>query len=217
MDESVMKESKKRQMPDQIYNEETKRWVKKDGAVGKSVVKKQKEKKEQEKKDKKEKEERKKERTAAKEALEELESENKRLKGLVVPSLLAASYVAPCKHRFEDTRPHFGKVHTRVCNICDCYWELMEKSKAKAKAERLVAAMSNARMAAVVNSPFLETIAETELEEAAADMKPAVDMKPARRVGKSGLSSGLTLDFDSMSVQKDARKKGQGGAGSWRK
>jgi hypothetical protein len=63
MDESVMKESKKRQMPeqpDQIYNEETKRWVKKDGAVGKSVVKKQKEKKEQEKKEKKEKEERKK-------------------------------------------------------------------------------------------------------------------------------------------------------------
>ena len=52
MDESVMKESKKRQMPDQIYNEETKRWVKKDGAVGKSVVKKQKEKKEQEKKEK---------------------------------------------------------------------------------------------------------------------------------------------------------------------
>ena len=118
MDESVMKESKKRQMPDQIYNEETKRWVKKDDAVGKSVVKKQKEKKEQEKKEKKEREERKKERTAAKEALEELESENKRLKGLVVPSLLAASYVAPCVHPFADSRPHFGKLHTRVCNIC---------------------------------------------------------------------------------------------------
>ena len=84
----------------------------------------------------------------------------------------------------------------------------MEKSKSATKAERLVAAIANASMAAVVNSPFLETIAETELEEA------AVDMKPARRVGKSGLSSGLTLDFDSMSVQKDARKKGQGGAGS---
>ena len=217
MDESVMKESKKRQMPDQIYNEETKRWVKKDGAVGKSVVKKQKEKKEQEKKDKKEKEERKKERTAAKEALEELESENKRLKGLVVPSLLAASYVAPCIHPFVDSRPHFGKRHIRVCNICEKEWHLMEKSKPKAKVERFLSAMSNARMTAVVNSPFLETIAETELEEAAADMKPAVDMKPARRVGKSGLSSGLTLDFDSMSVQKDARKKGQGGAGSWRK
>ena len=77
--------------------------------------------------------------------------------------------------------------------------------------------MANARMTAVVNSPYLETIAETELEEAVADMKPAVDMKPARRVGKSGLSSGLTLDFDSMSVQTDARQKGQGGAGSWRK
>ena len=211
MDESVMKESKKRQMPDQIYNEETKRWVKKDGAVGKSVVKKQKEKKVQEKKDKKEKEERKKERAAAKEALEELDSENKRLKALVVPSLLAASYVAPCKHRFEDTRPHFGRADCRVCNICGGIWELMEKSKPKAKAERFMAAVSNARMAAVVNSPYLETIAETELEEAAADMKPA------RRVGRSGLSSGLTLDFDSMCVQKDARKKGQGGAGSWRK
>ena len=208
MDESVMKESKKRQMPDQIYNEETKRWVKKDGAVGKSVVKKQKEKKEQEKKEKKEKEERKKERVAAKEALEELESENKRLKGLVVPSLLAASYVAPCKHRFEDTHPHFGTAGTRVCNICGGIWELMEKSKPKVKEERVVAVIANASMAARGNSPFLETITETELEEA------AVDMKPVRRVGKSGLSSGLTLDFGSMSVQKDARKKGQGGAGS---
>ena len=205
-----MKESKKREKPEQIYNEETKRWVNKDGAVGKSVVKKQKEKKLLDRKEKKEKEERKREKEAVKEALDKLESENKRLKALVVPSLLAASYVAPCVHSFADTRPHFGKVHTRVCNICDCYWELMEKSKPKAKAERFLTAVSNARMAAVVNSPFLERIAETELEEAAADMKPA------RRVGRSGLSSGLTLDFDSMSVQKDARKKGQGGAGSWR-
>ena len=211
MDESVMKESKKRQMPDQIYNEETKRWVKKDGDVGKSVVKKQKEKKEQEKKEKKKKEERKKERVVAKEALEELESENKRLKSLVVPSLFAASYVAPCKHRFEDTHPNFGRPQDRVCDTCGGIWELMDKSKPKAKAERLVAAFANASMAARVNSPFLETITENELEEAAADMNPS------RRVGKSGLSSGLTLDFDSMSVQKDARKKGQGGAGSWRK
>jgi hypothetical protein len=211
MDESVMKESKKREMPDQIYNEETKRWVKKDGAVGKSVVKKQKEKKEQEKKEKKEKEERKKERAAAKEALEELETENKRLKSLVVPSLLAASYVAPCVHPFAGSRPHFGKVHTRVCNICGKEWELMVKSKPAAKAERFVAAVSNARMAAVVNSPYLEKIAETELDEA------TVDMKPARRVGKSGLSSGLTGDFGSMSVQKDAPKKGQGRAGCWGK
>ena len=87
----------------------------------------------------------------------------------------------------------------------------MEKSKPKAKAERLVAAFANASMDTRVNSPFLETITETELEEAAADMKPA------RRVGRSGLSSGLTLDFDSMSVQKDARKKGQGRAGCWGK
>jgi hypothetical protein len=210
MDEGVMKESKKRDKPEQIYNEETKRWVNKDGAVGKSVVKKQKEKKEQERKEKKERVERKREKEAVKEALDKLESENKRLKALVVPSLLAASYVAPCVHSFADTRPHFGKVHTRVCNICDCYWELMVKSKPKAKAERFVDAVTNARMAAVVNSPFLERIAETELEEAVADMKPA------RRVGRSGLSSGLTLDFDSMSVQKDVRKKGQGGAGSWR-
>ena len=87
----------------------------------------------------------------------------------------------------------------------------MEKSKPKAKAERLVVAIANASMTARVNRPFLETIAETELEEA------VEDMKPARRVGKSGLSSGLTGDFSSMSVQKDARKKGQGGAGCWGK
>ncbi len=82
----------------------------------------------------------------------------------------------------------------------------MVTSKPKAKAERLVAAIPNATMAVGVNSSFLETIAENELEEAARDMKPA------RRVGKSGLSSGLTIDFGSMSVQKDAPKKGQGGS-----
>ena len=210
-DESVVKESMKRKIPDLVYNDDTKRWVKKDGAVGKRILEKKKEKETQDKKDKKERVERKKEREVAKEALEELESENKRLKGLVVPSLLAASYVAPCVHPFADSRPHFGKVHTRVCNICGKEWELMVKSKPAAKAERFVAAVSNARMAAVVNSPYLEKIAETELDEA------TVDMKPARRVGKSGLSSGLTNDFDSMSVQKDAPKKGQGRAGCWGK
>ncbi len=210
-DESVVKESKKRERPEQVWNEKTNRWVKKDGAVGKQIEEKKKEKKEQEKKDKKEREERKRERDASKKEKEELESENKRLKSLVVPSLLAASYVAPCVHPFAGSRPHFGKVHTRVCNICGGYWELMVKSKPAAKAERFVAAVSNARMAAVVNSPYLEKIAETELDEA------TVDMKPARRVGKSGLSSGLTNDFDSMSVQKDAPKKGQGRAGCWGK
>ena len=165
--------------------------------------------KEQEKKDKKEREERKRERDKAKQEKEELQSENKRLKALVVPSLLAASYVAPCVHHFADSRP--GKRHNRVCNICGKEWELMVKSKPAAKAERFVAAVSNARMAAGVNSPYLEKIAENELEEA------VDDMKPARRVGKSGLSSGLTLDFGSMSVQKDARKKGQGRAGCWGK
>jgi hypothetical protein len=203
-DESDINLSEKRKRPDQVWNEKTNRWVKKDGAVGKQIEEKKKAVKEQEKKDKKE-------RDAAKEALEELESENKRLKALVVPSLLAASYVAPCVHPFADSRPHFGKVHTRVCNICGGYWELMVKSKPAAKAERFVAAVSNARMAAVVNSPYLEKIAETELDEA------TDDMKPDRRVGKSGLSSGLTLDFDSMSVQKDAREKGQGRAGCWGK
>ena len=211
MDEIVVKESKKRKIPELVYNDDTKRWVKKDGSVGRRVLQKKKEKEEQEKKDKKERKERKKERDKAKQEKEELESENKRLKGLVVPSLLAASYVAPCIHPFADARPHFGKVHSRVCNICGKEWELMVKSKPAAKAERFVAAVSNARMAAVVNSPFLETIAENELQEAARDMKPA------RRVGKSGLSSGLTGDFISMSVQKDARKEGQGGAGRARK
>ena len=31
MDESVVKESKKRKIPEPVYNEDTKRWVKKDG------------------------------------------------------------------------------------------------------------------------------------------------------------------------------------------
>ena len=213
-DESVVKERerdppKKRKIPDLVYNEDTKRWVKKDGAVGKRILEKKKEKETQDKKDKKERVERKKEREVAKEALEELESENKRLKGLVVPSLLAASYVAPCVHHFADSRP--GKRNNRVCNICGKEWELMVKSKTTAKAERLVAAIANATMDASVNSPFLETIAENELQEA------SYDLPCPRRVGKSGLSSGLTNDFGSMSVQKDARKKGQGGAGCWGK
>ena len=82
-DESVVKESKKRERPEQVWNEKTNRWVKKD--VGKQI-----EEKKKEKKDKKEREERKREREAAKKEKEELESENKRLKSLVVPSLLAA-------------------------------------------------------------------------------------------------------------------------------
>jgi len=199
-DKSEIELVKKRKKPDQVYNEETKRWVKKDGAVGKRVEEKKKEKEEQEKKDKKNAKER-----------QELESENKRLKSLVVPSLLAASYIAPCVHHFADSRPHFGKVHIRVCNICGKEWVLMVKSKTKTKTDRFLSAISNASIAAGVNSPFLETIAEKELEES------SFDLPCSRRVGKSGLSSGLTLDFDSMSVQKDARKKGQGVAGSSRK
>jgi len=135
--------------------------LKKDGAVGKQIEEKKKEKKEQEKKDKKEREERKRERDAAKQEKEELESENKRLKSLVLPSLLAASYVAPCVHHFADSRS--GKRNNRVCNICGKEWELMVKSKTAAKTERLVAAIANATMAASVNNPFLETIAENEL------------------------------------------------------
>jgi hypothetical protein len=208
-DESVVKESMKRKIPDLVYNDDTKRWVKKDGAVGKRILEKKKEKETQDKKDKKERVERKKERESAKEALEELESENKRLKGLVVPSLLAASYVAPCVHHFADSRP--GKRNNRVCNICGKEWELMVKSKPEAKEERFLSAKGNATIDAGVNSPFLETIAENELQEA------SLDLPPLRRVGKSGLSSGLTNDFGSMSVQKDARKKGQGGAGCWGK
>jgi hypothetical protein len=185
--------------------------VKKDGVIGKQIEEKKKAEKEQERKDKKAAKERQIERDAAKKEKEELESENKRLKSLVVPSLLAASYIAPCVHHFADSRPHFGKLHIRVCNICGKEWELMVKSKPKAKSERFLSAISNASIAAGVNSPFLETLAENELEEA------SHDLPPLRRVGKSGLSSGLTLDFDSMSVQKDARKKGQGSAGSVRK
>jgi hypothetical protein len=198
-------------MSEQVWNEKTNRWVKKDGVIGKQIEEKKKAEKEQERKDKKAAKERQIERDAAKQEKEELESENKRLKSLVVPSLLAASYIAPCVHHFADSRPHFGKLHIRVCNICGKEWELMVKSKPKAKSERFLSAISNASIAAGVNSPFLETLAETELKEA------SYDLPPLRRVGKSGLSSGLTLDFGSMSVQKDARKKGQGSAGSVRK
>ncbi len=65
----------------------------------------------------------------------------------------------------------------------------MEKGKPEAKSQRLVAAIANASIAAGVNSPFLETIAENELEEA------SLDLPCSRRFGKSGLSSGRTLDL----------------------
>jgi hypothetical protein len=65
-DESVVKESKKPVIPDLVWNEKTKRWVKKDGAVGKQIEEKKKAEKEQEKKDKKERDERKRERDKAK-------------------------------------------------------------------------------------------------------------------------------------------------------
>jgi hypothetical protein len=82
----------------------------------------------------------------------------------------------------------------------------MVKIKTATKAERLVTTIANATMTASVNSPFLETIAENDLQEA------SYDLPCPRRVGKSGLSSGLTNDFGSMSVQKDVREKGQGGS-----
>ena len=165
MDKNESKLSKKPKMPDQIWNEKTNRWVKKDGVIGKQIEEKQKAEKEQERKDKKAAKERQIERDAAKKEKEELESENKRLKSLVVPSLLAASYIAPCVHHFADSRPHFGKVHIRVCNICGKEWVLMVKSKTKAKTDRFLSAISNASIAAGVNSPFLETITEKELED----------------------------------------------------
>ncbi len=46
----LVKKSKK---SDHVYNEETKRWVKKDGTVGKRIEEKKKEKEKQERKDKK--------------------------------------------------------------------------------------------------------------------------------------------------------------------
>jgi hypothetical protein len=63
-----------------------------------------------------------------------------------------------------------------------------------------------------------DTLKDVYLEVSRRELQEASHDLPApRRVGKSGLSSGLTLDFGSMSVQKDARKKGQSGAGSSRK
>ena len=84
-DKSEIELVKKRKKPDQVYNEETKRWVKKDGAVGKRVEEKKKEKEEQEKKDKKNAKER-----------QELESENKRLKSRCPQSPCSFIYCSVC-------------------------------------------------------------------------------------------------------------------------
>ncbi len=79
-DESEINLSKKSKRPDQVWNEKTNRWVKKDGAVVKQIEEKKKTEQEQEEKDKKVAKERKRERDTAKQEKEELESENKRLK-----------------------------------------------------------------------------------------------------------------------------------------
>ena len=46
----LVKKRKKTDPPDLVWNEETKRWVKKDGAVGKRIEEKKKEKEKQERK-----------------------------------------------------------------------------------------------------------------------------------------------------------------------
>ena len=94
--ESEIEPSKKRKRPDQVFNEDTQRWVKKDGVVGKRIVKrvqenkkakKYKERKERkgrkERKDRNERNEMKKMMDEAKAVQDVLESEVKRLKKLV--------------------------------------------------------------------------------------------------------------------------------------
>ena len=95
-EESEIEPSKKRKRPDQVFNENTKRWVKKDGVIGKRIVKltqqKKKEKKDKERKERKEMKDRKernemrdmkKMMDEAKAVQDVLESEVKRLKKLV--------------------------------------------------------------------------------------------------------------------------------------
>jgi hypothetical protein len=93
-EKSEIEPSKKRKRPDQVWNEITDRWVKKDGVIGKRIDKRnQEEKKAKKDKDRKERKERKdrKERNEMKTMMDEakrvqdaLESEVKRLKKLVV-------------------------------------------------------------------------------------------------------------------------------------
>ena len=95
-EESEMEPPKKRKRPDQVWNENTNRWVKKDGVIGKRIQKriqeKKKAKKEQERKEKREMKSRKerndikdmkKMMDEAKVVQNALESEVKRLKKLV--------------------------------------------------------------------------------------------------------------------------------------
>ena len=92
-EESEIEPSKKRKRPDQVFNEDTQRWVKKDGVVGKRIekrvqenkkAKKDKERKERkERKDRNERNEMKKVMDEAKAVQDVLESEVKRLKKLV--------------------------------------------------------------------------------------------------------------------------------------
>ena len=95
-EESEIEPSKKRKRPDQVFNEDTQRWVKKDGVVGKRIEKRvqenKKAKKDKERKERKERKDRneRNERNEMKKVMDEakavqdvLESEVKRLKKLV--------------------------------------------------------------------------------------------------------------------------------------
>ncbi len=192
-----------------MYNRDTKRWVKKDGVVGKRILEKKKEKKEQDKKDEKDRKERKREREEAQTVQDALESEVKRLKILAVPSLETSSYDAPCVHGWGNVMFSFGLIkRQRFCKICGKEWKLIVMSESHAKESRFVSVIHNLDVVAGV-SPYMDKLTQKEVHEAHNDLA-----SPLRRVGESGLSSGLTGDFRSMSVeQKDVRKKGQAGAG----
>ena len=191
-----------------MYNKDTKRWVKKDGVVGKRILEQKKEKKEQDNKDEKDRKERKREREEAQSVQDALESEVKRLKSLVVPSLETSSYDAPCVHGWGNVILSFGIQRQRFCKICGKEWKLIVMSESHAKVSRFVSVIHNLDVVTGV-SPYMDKVTQKEVHEAHNDLD-----SPLRRFGESGLSSGLTGDFRSMSVeQKDARKKGQSGAG----
>jgi hypothetical protein len=234
-------ETMKRISVELVLNAESGRYVREDGAIGKKILEKQKE------EEKRLTEERDKTVAVATPAemekfilevqLDEAQKENERLRGLVSPELLAATYEAPCIHGWFNTQKLFGHEQWR-CKVCYKDWKpfgelsgeearekALEKAREKApekapekasvKATRFVSAIHNVAVVAQVSAK-LEEIAEEELEQAAAGIGGS---RPRIRVGKSGLKSNLTDDFATMffPAQKDACEKGKGGARPARK
>jgi len=213
-----------------VRNPETNRYCLKTGALGKQIMA-DKKIKQMEKEVNQQKVRRMKDLVEAEQEKQDLVSENKRLNSLVVPSLMAAFYTTDCKHSWEQSRVNFADSKSRVCGVCGALWKLIPKSEPQAKSERFLSAMQHVAFTTPLHSPYMDKLAEEELHEAAEDCGLDVNVKMTvteettvlRRVGKSGLKSGLTGDFGNMHMQavkkeEDAGEEGQscggGAAGS---